>query len=321
MERLGMSAVDKEGESLAPCGIFAEIAGLQQEDCGTHVSLFHWQQRIPWHCSPERVTVTLLFSSGMLHPSCMERAKFPGQKCAEAKSLAKPEQVLRGVEMLKNKSVELQLAPASAAWTSILLYPQQGTAPSLPPLHPGREGACRHPEPAPQAAASCWGSAGKLEEQSEWCRAHGKSMRVQLHCRPLQGWKSMESTRGGCGWGCSVNPPLLPGHECWQQGERSRGQLEVRTSLGGRWCGGEKGKPKKETMQAEPNVWMKQWKKQRTPRASPVCSCVANRIHSYLLGVHRNTGPPSSSCGAINMAATGRAELSCCSYPPGKSKY
>lgn len=34
MERLGMSTVDKEGERLAPRGIFAEIAGLQQEDRG-----------------------------------------------------------------------------------------------------------------------------------------------------------------------------------------------------------------------------------------------------------------------------------------------
>lgn len=33
----------------------------------------------------QRVTVTLLFYSLMLHSSCMERVKFPGQKLAEAK--------------------------------------------------------------------------------------------------------------------------------------------------------------------------------------------------------------------------------------------
>lgn len=85
--------------------------------------------------------MTFLVYLVMLHPSYMGRVKFPGQKCAEAKSLAKPEQVLRGVEMLKNKSSELQLAPTSAAWTSSLLHLQQGTAPSLPPLHPGSESA------------------------------------------------------------------------------------------------------------------------------------------------------------------------------------
>lgn len=37
MQWLGMSAVDKEGESLAPLGIFAEIAGLQEDDYGIYV--------------------------------------------------------------------------------------------------------------------------------------------------------------------------------------------------------------------------------------------------------------------------------------------
>lgn len=41
--------MDKEGESLAPCWIFAEIAGLQQEDCGKYISLLYKQQRIPQH--------------------------------------------------------------------------------------------------------------------------------------------------------------------------------------------------------------------------------------------------------------------------------
>lgn len=36
MQWLGMSTVDKEGESLAPLGIFVEIAGLQEEDCGIY---------------------------------------------------------------------------------------------------------------------------------------------------------------------------------------------------------------------------------------------------------------------------------------------
>lgn len=83
--------------------------------------------------------VTLLFYSVMLHPRCMERVKFPGQKCAEAKSLAQLERVLQDMEMLKNESGELELAPARAAWTSSLPHLQQGTAPSLPPTSPPRE--------------------------------------------------------------------------------------------------------------------------------------------------------------------------------------
>ena len=48
----------------------------------------------------------------MLHPSYTQRVKFPCQKRAQVESLAKPEQVLGDVEMLQNKSGELQLAPA-----------------------------------------------------------------------------------------------------------------------------------------------------------------------------------------------------------------
>ena len=135
--------------------------------------------------------MTLLFYSVMLHSSCMGRVKFPGQKRAEAKSLAKPEQVLWGAEMPKNKSGELQLAPTSAAWTSSLPHLQQGTAPSLPPLHPGRARvllpAYRHPEPAPKAAAGWQGMVGKLQGQFEGCKACGKSRRAQLQHHPLQG--------------------------------------------------------------------------------------------------------------------------------------
>lgn len=69
---------------------------------------------------------------------------------------------------------------------------------SLPPLHPGRARvllpACRHREPAPRAAASWQGKAGKLQGQFEGWRACGKRRRAQLQRHPLQGWKSVEST-------------------------------------------------------------------------------------------------------------------------------
>lgn len=47
--------MDKEGESLAPCGIFAEIAGLQQEDRGVSVSLL---------CKQQKNTMTLIIKEG-----------------------------------------------------------------------------------------------------------------------------------------------------------------------------------------------------------------------------------------------------------------
>lgn len=111
----------------------------------------------------QRVTVTLLFYSLMLHSSCMERVKFPGQKLAEAKSLAKPEQVLQGMEMPKNESGELQLAPTSAAWTSSLPHLQQGTARSLPPTSPPAESqSAASSLQAPRASSqSCSQLAGK----------------------------------------------------------------------------------------------------------------------------------------------------------------
>lgn len=51
-----MSTVDKEGESLAPLGIFVEIAGLQKEDCGTCFSVV-CEQQILW----QRIAVIYLF--------------------------------------------------------------------------------------------------------------------------------------------------------------------------------------------------------------------------------------------------------------------
>lgn len=228
MQWLGISTVDKEGESLAPRGIFAEIAGLQQEDCGICISLFCKQQRILSHWSPERGTVTSLFYSVMLYLSCKKRVKFPGQKCAEAKSLAKPEQALWGVETLTNESGELQLAPTGVAWTSSLPHLQQGTAPFLPPLRPESQlPAHRHPEPAPKTAASWQGRVRKLEGQFEGCRACGKSGREQLQCHPLKGWKSTETTQGAPAEAAPWNSSFF----CQVTGTGSKGKGKLKRVL------------------------------------------------------------------------------------------
>lgn len=83
------------------------------------------------------------------------RVEIPGQKHMEAKSLEKPEQVLWGVEMPKNKSGELQLAPPAlpgpAACPTCSKAP---LPPSLPPTFPLRErqsaaSSLQHSEPVP----------------------------------------------------------------------------------------------------------------------------------------------------------------------------
>lgn len=81
VEWLGMSTVDKEGESLAPRGIFAEIAGLQQEDCGIYVSLVRKQQRTSRYWSPEGVTATLLFIQWCYTPAVWREWHFRSAQC------------------------------------------------------------------------------------------------------------------------------------------------------------------------------------------------------------------------------------------------
>lgn len=173
-------------------------------------------QRGPW------------WPSVMLHPSCIEEVEIPGQKHMEVKSLAKPEQVLWGVEMPKNKSGELQLAPPALPGPAACLTCSEAP---LPPSHLPTQGepehcsSLQHSEPVPKGAVSWQARAGRLEGQFQGCRTRGKSRRAQLQHHPLQREKSMENTQGDCG--CSVNQLSLPGHECRQQVERSRESLEA----------------------------------------------------------------------------------------------
>lgn len=128
----------------------------------------------------------------------------------------------------------------SCSWPHQCCLDQQPASPaarhrSLPPTFPPRESqsaasSLQGPEPAPKVTASWQGRAGKLEGQFQGCRTRGKSKRAQLQHHPLQRWKSMESTHGDCS--CSVNQLSPPGHECWQQVERSRESLEAWPSLG-----------------------------------------------------------------------------------------
>jgi len=106
----------------------------------------------------------IYFNSVMLHPSYTQRVKFQCQKRAQVESLAKPEQVLGDVEMLQNKSGELQLAPAGVGWTSSLPHLQQGTAPFLPPLYPERQSNASSPQTLRASSQTCSMMARKDEQ-------------------------------------------------------------------------------------------------------------------------------------------------------------
>lgn len=88
------------------------------------------------------------------------------------------------------------------------------------------------------------------------------------------------------------------------------------------WWGKEKARKGKNASRP-PFLGQSGWKNQRKISACLVRLYAASRIRSDLLGVQKKVEPPSatSSCRAINTAATGRAELGCSSYSSSKSKY
>lgn len=160
----------------------------------------------------------------MLHPSYTKRVKLPYQKCAQVEPLAKPEQALRDVEMLQNKSGELWLAPVGVGWTSSLPHLQLGTAPFLPLLYPERQSNASSAKTLRASFQTCSmtarkdkkGRRGSLMDVELVGRVGGyRSSAIHLKDKGAHPW--------GSAWGCSIQQLLLPGDKCWQQEERSGG--------------------------------------------------------------------------------------------------
>lgn len=138
----------------------------------------------------------------MLHPSCIERVEIPGQKHMEVKSLAKPEQVLWGVEMPKNKSGELQLAPPALPGPAARLTCSKALLPpSLPPSHPGRARALLPPcstlsqlpklQGADRQGQESW--RGRFRGVELLGRVEGHSFSA-IHFKEERAWKAPKGT-------------------------------------------------------------------------------------------------------------------------------